>query len=86
MTVRVGSQAALIATVATVLLVGAWVGVTTEAGQSAFPGVAAVLPNKFWLGVIPHIFLLLLGYNLSFVLRRPTDKPLTDLTIWTKTK
>jgi len=84
MTVRVGSQAALIATAATVLLVGGWVYLTTAAGQGAFPGISAALPNKFWLGVIPHIFLMVLGYALSYCVPRSENKPLKDLTVWTK--
>ena len=82
LTVRVGSRAALIATVATVLLVGAWVPFTTNAIQKQFPAVAQYLPNEFWIGVLPHLFLLLVGYALSFVFPRP-QRDLTNLTIWT---
>ncbi|MBT6153987.1 MAG: sodium/solute symporter [Planctomycetaceae bacterium] len=84
MTVRVGSKAALIATLLTVLLVGGWVVLASEWGQESFPYLADHLPNQFWIGVIPHVFLLIVGYLLSFFLPRSTEKRLEDLTIWTK--
>ena len=84
LTVRVGSPPALIATVLTVLLVAGWVVLTTEWGQQSYPAVAARLPNKFWIGVVPHVFLFAVGYLLSLVLRRNPDQDLGNLTIWTR--
>ena len=84
MTVRVGTKAASIATLCTVLLVGNWVCLTTERGARMFPWLADLLPNRFWIGVIPHIFLIVVGYSLSLFLPRRSDRSLTNLTIWTK--
>ena len=41
------------------------------------------LPNVFWIGVLPHLFLLLVGYILSLLFPRRSDKGLENLTIWT---
>jgi len=86
LTVRVKSRAALIATAGTVLLVVAWVFLTTDTGQQLFPKLTSRLPNRFWIGVLPHLFLLAIGYLLSFVLPRSSDKDLENLTIWTKSE
>jgi len=84
MTVRVGTRAALIATLCTVLLVWVWVILATQWGQESFPYLAGRLPNQFWIGVLPHLFLLAVGYLLSFFLPRRSDGSLENLTIWTK--
>mgnify|MGYP001472532152 CR=1 FL=1 len=83
MTVRVGSAAALIATVSTVLLVGVWTFLITETGKQQFPQLVGII-HPFWVGVIPHIFLIVFGYALSYCLPRRDGRPLDDLTIWTK--
>jgi len=83
-TVRVGSVAALIATSSTVALVAMWVFLTTEMGKQAFPDLANSLPNPFWIGVFPHLFLLAIGYLLSYWHPHRSDQPLDNLTIWTK--
>ena len=83
LTVRVGSGAALNATAGTVLLVVGWVFLTTEVGQQHFPELADRLPNRFWIGVLPPLFLLAVGYLLSFALPQIPDKDLENLTIWT---
>ena len=83
LTVRVGSRAALIATGSTVLLVAGWVFLTSETGERAFPSISNWIPNDFWLGVIPHLFLLVLGLLVSYAVGRDQDRCLTGLTIWT---
>ena len=83
MTVRVGSAAALIATVSTVLLVGVWTFLITETGKQQFPQLVGII-HPFWVGVIPHIFLIVFGYALSYCLPRRDGRPLDNLTIWTK--
>jgi SSS family solute:Na+ symporter len=83
LTVRVGSRAALIATLATVALVGGWVFLNTDLGSGQFPDLAKHFPNEYWIGVLPHLFLLGLGYALSWVLPRRADSSLENLTIWT---
>ena len=64
----------------------AWVFLTTDTGQQLFPELTSRLPNRFWIGVLPHLFLLAIGYLLSFVLPRSSDKDLENLTIWTKSE
>ncbi len=83
-TVRVGSTVALIATASTVALVAMWVFLTTEMGKQTFPELANSLPNPFWIGVFPHIFLLAVGLILSCKYPRRSDKSLDNLTIYTK--
>ncbi len=83
LTVRVGSRAAMISTVATVVLVGVWTFLITDYGKSSFPGFAARLPNEFWIGVIPHVFLLSVALILSLVVPRGSKDGLDNLTIWT---
>ena len=84
LTVRVGSRAASIATVATVLMVGGWAYLATEGGQARFSYVADRLPDVYWIGVLPHVFLIAVGCLLSLLLPRRSDKSLENLTIWTK--
>jgi SSS family solute:Na+ symporter len=85
LTVRVGSRVAFIATASTVLLVAFWLFLTTEVGAQAFPHLAGLLPNKFWIGVLPHIFLLAVGGLLALFIRRRSNRSLENLTIWTRT-
>jgi SSS family solute:Na+ symporter len=84
LTVRVGSRTALIATAATLLLVVAWVILMTAWGKANFPAVVDWLPNEFWIGVIPHLFLLAVGYGLSLLWPRRSGRDLKNLTVWTK--
>ena len=86
LTVRVGSRAAAVATVATVFLVAVWAFLATDMGSTYFPWVAKWLPNTFWIGVLPHVFLLVVGYLLSLLLPRRSNRRLDDLTIWTTAK
>jgi SSS family solute:Na+ symporter len=85
LTVRVGSTVAFTATASTVLLVACWLFLATETGAQAFPDLASLLPDKFWIGVLPHLFLLAVGGGLALFIRRRSDKSLENLTIWTRT-
>jgi SSS family solute:Na+ symporter len=84
LTVRVGSVPAMVATAATVLLVVVWVVLTTTWGKANFSTVNDWLPNVFWIGVLPNLFLLAVGYGLSLVWPRRNAGSLKDLTIWTR--
>ena len=84
LTVRVGSVPAMVATAATVLLVVVWVVLTTTWGKANFPTVNDWLPNTFWIGVLPNLFLLAIGYGLSLIWPRRAAGNLKDLTIWTR--
>ncbi len=83
MTVRVDTRAAWIATLGTVILVAGWVLLTTGWGEGNLPYLADRLPNEFWIGVLPHIFLMVVGYLLSLFLPRRPARNLENLTIWT---
>lgn len=83
LTVRVGSCAALISTVVTVGLVGVWTFFITDYGKSSFPGFAARLPNEFWIGVIPNVFLIVVALIVSLFVPRRSKMGLENLTIWT---
>ena len=83
LTVRVGSQPAWMATVSTVILVATWVILTSSWAEREFPGLTGWIPNRYWIGVIPHLFLITMGYGLSWIF--PAGKTgLDNLTIWTK--
>jgi SSS family solute:Na+ symporter len=82
LTRRVGSTAALIATAATLVLVAAWVYLNSVAGRESFPKLAGWLPDIFWLGVVPTVFLLAVGYLLGLAFPSPPEERLKDLTIW----
>ncbi len=84
-TVRVDTRAALIATLSTVLLVAVWVFLTTGWGEKNFPYLVDRLPNEFWVGVLPHLFFVVVGYFMSFLLPRRPAKSLDNLTMWTST-
>ncbi|MCH2400686.1 MAG: hypothetical protein MK364_16340, partial [Pirellulales bacterium] len=87
LTLRVGSRAAALATIGTVLLVASWLLLDTDWASRQFPGLVAYLPNAFWIGVLPHLFLILSGYAFSFLwpenLTVGSDR-LANLTIWTR--
>ena len=87
LTLRVGSRAAAAATIGTVLLVTSWLLLDTAWASRTFPALVQYLPNTFWIGVLPHLFLILVGYAFSFLwpeaANRQSDR-LANLTIWTR--
>lgn len=87
LTLRVGSRAAAAATIGTVLLVTSWLLLDTAWASRTFPALVQYLPNNFWIGVVPHLFLILVGYAFSFLWpeasHRQSDR-LANLTIWTR--
>jgi len=82
-TVRVGSKAALVAAVLTVALVAVWVIASTTWGKAQLPALANALPDTYWIGVVPHVFLIVVGILGSFLWPRTENKNLKNLTIWT---
>lgn len=84
LTQRVDSRAALIATACTFAGVCLWLVVGSDTGVGIFPGLSRVLPDPFWIIVFSNIFLFVLGYGLSLLLRSHSRKDLTDLTVWTR--
>ena len=87
LTLRVGSKAAALATIGTVILVASWLVLDTDWASQQFPALVAYLPNTFWIGVLPHIFLIVAGYGFSFLFP-PTPgnrhAALANLTVWTR--
>ena len=83
-TKRIGSVSAAIALVATVLFVAIWVFLTTDAGENGFPGLASLVPSRFWIAVIPNLFLIAVAYLASLIFPQSPDKNLQGLTVWTK--
>ena len=84
LTRRVGSRAALGATLTVLLLICVWVFVGSEAGARLWPTLNALFPDRFWIIVLANLLLLGLGYLISFFLREDPDRDLTNLTIWTR--
>ena len=84
LTMRVGSTAAAGATIGTVLFVAGWLLLDTSWGNRSFPSLVQYLPNTFWIGVLPHLFLIAVGYGLSFLLPRGVSATLDNLTVWTR--
>lgn len=83
LTCRVGSRAALIATVLTVLCVAAWLLTDTVVGRAVLPGVSGLLPDKFWVGVFANLILFGIGYGVSLLPGGRKQRDLSGLTVWT---
>jgi len=60
-----------------------WLFLASDAGLAVFPQVNGRMPHNLWLGVFSNIFVFSLGYLLSILWRKKTDKNLKDLTVWT---
>ena len=92
LTRRVGSGAAGIATVSTLVLVVGWVwldSVARRAPPPEHPGDLADfawLPDIFWIGVLSTVFLLVVGYGLAFLFPPPPKENVENFTIWTEDK
>ena len=85
-TKRIGSVAAGTALVATVLFVALWVFLTTDTGETAFPGLANLAPSRFWIAVIPNLFLIAIALLASLIFPQSPNKNLHGLTVWTNKK
>ena len=83
LTVRFGNRAAIIATGVGFLSVCGWLFLDTQVGREHFPQIASVMPDKFWILVFVNVFVFILGYLLTVLIRPKRGKDLTDLTIWT---
>lgn len=83
-TTRVGNRAAATATVVTLVGVAAWTLLMTDTGKERFPDLAEYLPHKYWIGVLPYVFLMVLSYLLSIFLPRRPRGDLGGLTVWTR--
>ena len=58
-----------------------------DGNQISYQSVVTYLPNAFWIGVLPHLFLILAGYAFSFIwpaLPAAGSDRLANLTIWTR--
>ena len=84
LTRRVDSRSALVATLTVLVGVCLWVFVGSEAGARWWPALNRFFPDRFWIIVFSNLFLLALGYGVSFLLRGRPGKDLSNLTIWTR--
>ena len=82
-TTRIGSKAAATGLIATIVFVALWVFLTTDTGEAAIPGLASLVPSRFWIAVIPNVFQIVVAYLTSLILPRNSDQNLQGLTIWT---
>ena len=60
-----------------------WLFLASDAGGAVFSQVKGRIPHNLWLGVFSNIFVFTLGYLLSILWGKNTDKNLKDLTVWT---
>ncbi len=81
-TTRIGSKSAAIAVISTIFFVGVWVFLGSSAGEYLLPKIHNRLPDEFWMGILPHIFLVAVAFTASIIFKRDKDKDLTGLTIW----
>ncbi|MGL1885017.1 MAG: sodium/solute symporter [Reichenbachiella sp.] len=81
-TKSIGSKAAAVATACTVLLVIVWTYIGSESGAQRFPALNEFLPHDFWMGVIPHLFLIGVAFIVSRFLPIDSNKDLKNLTVW----
>jgi SSS family solute:Na+ symporter len=82
-TVRIGSRAAIVSLAATGLFVMVWVFLTTDTGERWLPGLANLVPSRFWIAVIPNLLLVGVGFLASLVFPGPSREELRGLTVWT---
>ena len=80
---RVDSRAARIAILVTILTSAGWLVVDFGLTESLFPGLAELLPDKFWLSTFANLLMFGVGYGVSLLIGNPSDNDLKDLTIWT---
>ena len=75
-TKRATSNATLIATACTLVGVTIWLFLDSDIGAKTFPQFEGKLPHKLWINVFSNMFLFVLAYAISLVLKR--DKKRCD--------
>jgi SSS family solute:Na+ symporter len=86
-TVRTSSRSAIFGTVGAVSMVIVWILLSSEMGKNLFPQFSNFIPSRFWIGVIPNLFLIIIAYTASYFFpERRSDNELTNLTLWTMKK
>ena len=85
-TVKVDSLAAAVATTITFLVSSAWVFMITPFAKSVFPGLSTRIPSTFWMSVVSNILMFTVGIIITLLLKRKSQKDLTNLTVWTSEK
>ena len=82
-TVRTSSRSGIVGRLGAVLIVIIWVFMSSESGGNLFPLLSSFVPSRFWIGVIPNIFLVLIACTMSyFSPKQPSNDDLADLTLW----
>jgi len=82
LTLRVDNRVAIISVGTGFLVICIWLLLDSPLGHTWFPSVASALPDKFWMHVLVNLFVFVLGYALSVLLRTPRNKALANLTVW----
>ena len=83
-TLRVNSRAAMMATFVTVLSVAGWLFMDTPLGRGLFPGLAAAMPDNFWVSTFANLLLFGIAYFASLWMGSREQGNLAGLTIWRK--
>ena len=83
-TLRVNSRAAMMATFVTVLSVAGWLFMDTPLGRGLFPGLAAAMPDNFWVSTFANLLLFGIAYFASLWMGSREQGNLAGLTIWSK--
>ncbi len=83
-TLRVNSRAAMMATFVTVLSVAGWLFMDTPLGRGLFPGLAAAMPDNFWVSTFANLLLFGIAYFASLLMDSREQGNLAGLTIWRK--
>ena len=81
-TLRVDGRAALVATAVTVLSVGGWLFADTPLGHQLLPGLAAYVPDNFWVSAFANLLLFGVAYFVSLLIGSRDGRNLGGLTVW----
>lgn len=84
LTVRVDGRAAMIAVATGFALICVWLLADSPYGPTWFPHLAERLPDTFWMHVFVNVFVLALGFALSFVFKTRRPEEVADLTVWAR--
>jgi len=82
LTRRATGRSTAVATSVSVVLVTAWVGLSSGVGADWFPRLHERVLDTFWVGVVANPLLFGLGWLLGRT-PGPGDRSLAGLTIWT---
>ena len=79
---RVDGRAALAAIVITAGSIIVWLLIGSSRGERLFPELAAALPDKYWMSTFANLLMFGIGYGVSLLIGRRSDRDLNGLTVW----